>query len=103
MSYSAPPKQMKQKDYFQPMGQRDKVPLWTDELKDQIKVGIALGTYLGMIFAMIGLPMFFTNYPHIEQSLDEVGYGVVRACRPDCGHCEQDWHRHYQKAWRKVK
>ena len=90
-------------DYFQPLDKHVRVSLWAETLKDEIKLGTAFGLYLGGMFNLLVLPMFFNNFPHIEQSLDYVGYGVVRPCHPDCGHCEQDWHRHYQKAWRKVK
>ncbi len=94
---------MSNMDYFQPLDKHVRVPLWSETLKDEIRLGTAFGAYLSVILFVFLLPTFFNSYPHIEQSLDSVGYGVIRACRPDCGHCEQDWHRHYQKAWGKVK
>lgn len=93
---------MKQKDYFQPMGQRDKVPLWTEEHTEQVKYGVVQGIGYSIAFFIIAM-MTFNDYPHIEQSLKANGCGVMRPCSLDCESCVQDYHQHYLKAWRKVK
>ena len=103
MSYSpAPPKQMKQKDYFQPMGQRDKVPLWTDEHTEQVKYGVVQGIGWGLIFFVV-MCCGYDSIPNIPEGPQCLGLGTYKMCSESCEDCHKQYHDHYLKAWRKVK
>lgn len=96
------PKQMKQKDYFQPLDKHVRVSLWTEAHTEQVKLGIVQGLFYGVAFFIIAM-MTFNDYPHIEEGTKHLGLGAYKMCAESCEDCHKQYHDHYLKAWRKVK